>query len=170
MRFAGDAEVGHHEIEKLRDAQARVEHKGRENALLVQPFEQLVDQRGLAGSHFAGQQDEAFAGLNSVRQAGQRFLRVRRQEKITRVRIDVKRILFESEELLIHAIASWIDCRPQSLKSAQFVHRSALGIYSRLSPIGRRCQFTDIPKVCSSPSSSATDHRAGGGLFWLVAP
>jgi len=76
------------------------------NALFVQPFQELVDQRGLAGSDFAGQQDEALAGLDSVGQAGQRFLRVRRQEKVARVRIDVKRILFESEELLIHAKTS----------------------------------------------------------------
>src|SRR5450759_1455964 len=103
MRFARDAEVGHQKIEKLRDAQTRIEHKGGENALLVQPFEQLVDQRGLAGSDFASQEDEALAGLNPVRQASQRFLCVLRQEKIARVRIDVKRILFESEELFIHA-------------------------------------------------------------------
>ena len=102
-RFAGDAEVGHHEIEKLRDAEPGIEDEGGGNAFLVQPLEQLVDQRGFSGSHLAGQQDEALAGLNSVGQAGQRFLRVMRQEKIARVRIDVERIFFESEELLIHA-------------------------------------------------------------------
>src|ERR1700733_9651793 len=106
MRFAGDAEISHHEIEKLRDAQPRVEHKRREDALFVQPFEQLVNQRGLAGSDFAGQEDEPLAGLNSIRQTGQRFLRARREVQVAWVRVDIKRTLFESEELLIHSETS----------------------------------------------------------------
>ena len=83
-RFTGDAEVRHHEIEKLRDVQARVEHEGGKHALLVQPFEQLVDQRGFPGPHFAGKQDESLAGLDAIGQAGQRFLRVRRQVQVAR--------------------------------------------------------------------------------------
>src|SRR4029077_18299456 len=116
VRFARDAEVSHHEIEELRDAQTRVEHKRGEAPLLVQPFEQLVDERGLAGPDLAGEEDEALAGLNSVRQASQRLLRVRRQVKVARVRVDVKRIFFESEELLIHAQTSGRKYKPRSLK------------------------------------------------------
>src|SRR5579862_2046917 len=106
VRFAGDAEVGHHEVKKLRDAQTGVKHKGGEYPLLVEPFKQLVDQCGLAGTDFASQEDEALASFNTVGQACQGFLRVSRQEKIAGVRIDVKRILFETEEFLIHARSS----------------------------------------------------------------
>jgi hypothetical protein len=60
--------------------------------LQAQPLQQLVDQRRFAGANFASQQNESLAALDAIRQAGQRFFRMPRQEQITRIRIHVERI------------------------------------------------------------------------------
>ena len=69
LRVAWNPEVRHHVIQKLRHVQARVEDECRGHLLQAQPLEQLIDERGLAGSHLACQQDEPFAALDSVGQA-----------------------------------------------------------------------------------------------------
>src|SRR5262249_21659237 len=81
---------------------ARIEHECRGDVLLTEPVEEFIEQSGLAGSYFAGEQNEALAGFDAVGQAGQRFLRMLRQKEIARVRVDVEGVLFQSEEVLIH--------------------------------------------------------------------
>jgi hypothetical protein len=90
-RFDRNLKVGHHEIEQLTHIDLRIEDKRRLDALTVQPVEQPVEQRRLAGAHFARQQNEPFTVLYSVREAGQRFLNLLCQEQIARIRIDVER-------------------------------------------------------------------------------
>jgi hypothetical protein len=90
-RFDRNLEVGHHEIEQLTDVDLRIEDKRRLDALAVQPIEQPVEQRRLAGAHFARQQNEPFTVLYAVRQTSQRFLNLLGQEQIARIRIDVER-------------------------------------------------------------------------------
>src|SRR5206468_3657021 len=97
------AEIRHHVIEKLRNVHPRIEDKCRGHLLCPQPFEQFIDERGLARSNFAGQQHEAFAALDTVGQARERLLRVPRQKQITRIRIDVERVRPKAEKFLVHA-------------------------------------------------------------------
>jgi hypothetical protein len=39
-----------------------------------------LDESGFAGSYFPSQQDETLTGVDAVRQASQRFLRIMREE------------------------------------------------------------------------------------------
>src|SRR5205814_3291163 len=57
--FARNAEVGHHEIEELRDAEPRVKDKCCSHVFLMQPSEKLVQQSGFPGANLARQQDKA---------------------------------------------------------------------------------------------------------------
>ena len=73
---AGNPKIRHHVVQKLRHVHPGVEDECGWDLLCAQPFEQLVDQRGLAGSDFAGQQDEPFPALDAIREAGQSFFGV----------------------------------------------------------------------------------------------
>lgn len=84
------------------DLQMRVENERRGRLLLVQPLQQAVDQRSLARAYFAGKQNEALAGLNSICQIVQRLPGLWRQEQVAGIRVDVEGIFAESEELFVH--------------------------------------------------------------------
>jgi len=70
--------------------------------LQAQPFQQLVDECRLAGPHFAGEQHKSLAALDAVSQTRQRLLGMPREEQITRVGVDVKRIRPQAVELFVH--------------------------------------------------------------------
>ena len=109
LGIAGNAEIGHHEIEKLGHVHARVEDEGGGHLLQAEPFHQFIDQRGLARAHLAGKQHEALAALYAVGEAGQRLFGVPRQEQVTRVRIDVERVGAKSKKFFIHRLALDLD-------------------------------------------------------------
>jgi len=55
-------------------AQMRIEDERGGHLAVVQPIEEVVDQRCLTRSDLTGEQNKAFAVLNSVGQLIQRFL------------------------------------------------------------------------------------------------
>ena len=91
---AGDVELREDEIEHLAGIDAGIEEKSGACAALMEPLEQTVDESGLAGADFAGESDEAFAGLNAVHQASQSFFGLLGEKQIAGVGIDVKRVFF----------------------------------------------------------------------------
>jgi hypothetical protein len=101
-RFAGNFEFRHDEIEQLVHVQAGIKNIRGGHPLAAQPVQQAVQQGRLAGSHFARQQNESLAVLNSIGQSRQRFLDLACQIQIARVGIDVKRALAKPKEFLVH--------------------------------------------------------------------
>ena len=89
---------------ELRHVHLRVKDERGRHLLHSQPLHQLVQQRGLARSHLSGEQHESLAALNTVGETRQRLLRVPRQKKVTRVRIDIERIRPQSKEFLVHQL------------------------------------------------------------------
>ena len=77
----------------------------RDRGRVVQPLEQRMEQRGLAGSDLAGQQDEALVLLDPVEELGERLLVRGRQVEKARVGRRIERRLPEPEEGEIHR--SW---------------------------------------------------------------
>ena len=101
-RVAGNAEVRHHVIEELGHVHARVEDERGRHLLRPQPFQQFVDERGLASAHFAGEQHKTLAALDAVGKASQGLLGVPRQKQITRVGIDVERVGAQPKKIFVH--------------------------------------------------------------------
>ena len=80
----------------------RVENKSRRRLLLAQQVEQAVNQCRFASSHLAREQNETLAGPNPVSHFVKRLLRLRRQEQIPGIRIDVEGIFAQFEEMFVH--------------------------------------------------------------------
>src|ERR1700751_2648239 len=111
-RFTRYFKLCDNEIEQLTDTQLRIEDERGGHALPVQPVQHPVEQRGFARAHFARQQDEALAVLNSIRQPCQRFLNLPRQEEIARIRIDIEWAFTQPKEFLVHNLLRISLCRP----------------------------------------------------------
>ena len=96
-----DAEV----LQEVLEDPVEVEHRigdERDGGRLVQSFEQCLEQGSLAGSHLAGQQDEALALLYSVQELGERLsVRWRQMEK-PGIGRRIERRLLKPEEGEVH--------------------------------------------------------------------
>ncbi len=69
---------------------------------VMEPVQKTVDQRGLAGTHFTGQRNKSFAGLNAIHQPGESFLDLLRHVKKTRIGVHIKRVFFQTVEAFVH--------------------------------------------------------------------
>src|SRR5271154_602661 len=86
----------------MADFQMRIEDKRSGSVLLMQPIEQMVQQGGLAGSDFAGEQEQAFAGLDPMGQPVERFARLTGEKQVTRIGVDVKGVFAQRKKLVVH--------------------------------------------------------------------
>jgi hypothetical protein len=86
----------------MADFQMGVGDKSGGGLLFAQPNEELVNQCRLSGTYFAREKHKALAGLNSICQLVQSLLGLGREEQIARVRIDVKGIFPQPEEMFVH--------------------------------------------------------------------
>jgi hypothetical protein len=86
----------------MADFQMRIEDEGGRRVLLVQPIEQVVEQRGLAGADFAGEHEETFARLDAVLPAVPRFRSLTSEKQVAGIGVDVERVLAQSKELVVH--------------------------------------------------------------------
>ena len=75
----------------------------RDVRLVRQLLEQAADQRGLAGTDFAGELNESAALGNAVEQVGQRVGMALAHVQVARVRSDGKGFFRQSEKLGVHA-------------------------------------------------------------------
>src|SRR6266851_6155412 len=91
-------------IKQLIRIHPRIEEERGLGPAEVQPVEQTVYERGLSGSHLAGQRDESLSPLDTVHQSGERFLNWRCQQEVTRIGIDVERTFFQSKKALVHGL------------------------------------------------------------------
>src|SRR6266481_8514967 len=98
----GDPKIIENEIEEMVDLQMRIEDEGGGCLPFTQPIEEVVDQRGLACSDFAGEKKQTLTVLNTVSQLVQSFLDARGSMQKTRVGVDVERIFAKSKETLVH--------------------------------------------------------------------
>src|ERR1700730_6355853 len=80
----------------------RIEDERCGCSLLAQPIEEMIDQGGLASSHFPGEQKKSFTVLNAVRQLIEGLLNARGSVQEPRVGIYVERIRAKSKEALVH--------------------------------------------------------------------
>ena len=68
----------------------------------MQRVYQLLEQNGLSGSYFAGQQNQPLVGLNAEQEFGKGLFSLRSAEQVVRVRDNIEGIIREAEKLLIH--------------------------------------------------------------------
>src|SRR4029077_11299121 len=106
--FAGDVELRQNEIKQLIGIHPGVEEEGRARVAVVQPVQKAIHQGGLAGTHFTGERDKSFTGLNTVHQPCQGFLDLLRKIKEAWIGVDVKRIFFQTVEALVHSSKSFV--------------------------------------------------------------
>src|SRR6266852_1050049 len=89
---AGDAEIVEDEIEKVIRLDARVEDERGGHLLLGEPIEQAAKLHGFARADFAGEEDQALAGANTVDQLLGSGASLLGEEEETRVRVDFEGI------------------------------------------------------------------------------
>jgi hypothetical protein len=105
--FADDVEFRQNEIKQLIGIHSGVEEEGRTRVAVVEPVQKTVDQGSFAGTHFTGERDKSFAGLNAVHQTGQGFLDLLRKIKEAWIGVDIKRIFFQPVEAFVHSSNSF---------------------------------------------------------------
>src|ERR1700736_3027708 len=87
----------------------RIEDKCGTSTLMVQPVEQMIDEGGLTGAGFSGQQHQALAALYAVGQLIQGPPRLGRQVKIRRVGVCVGSVVLQPKDTLGHRVSPTID-------------------------------------------------------------
>jgi hypothetical protein len=86
----------------MADFQMRIEDERGGRALLMQPIEQVIEQRGLAGADFASEEQETFAGLDAMLQTVPRFRGLAAKQQVAGIGVDVEGVFAQSKELVIH--------------------------------------------------------------------
>jgi len=95
---AGDGEIVEDEVEQIVGVQACVEDEGGGHFLCVQPVEEAAQDHGFAGAHFAGQQEEALAGLNAGRKFVEGRLGMLGDKQETRIGVDLERVFAKTKK------------------------------------------------------------------------
>ena len=94
--------VGDH-LEKLIRIDAGVEQEGELDVLRFQIIAQAFEHGGLAGAHFARQDDESLARLDAVHQIRQRLFMLFAPVEERRIRAQTERALREAKESIVHS-------------------------------------------------------------------
>src|SRR5580700_5885840 len=133
-----------------------VENKRRRHISFSQPIQQPVQQSGLAGSHFAREQEETLARVDPICQRRDRLFHRLREEEIARIGIDVERVFAQPEKLFVHKFpqASRVTIDP----------RLTLPIAPLVCADGSYCGIMAIAGMCSIASTSRSECSV---LSWI---
>src|SRR5277367_208406 len=77
----------------------------------MQPLDKTVYECSFPRAYFTDERDKALAVLNAIHQPAQGLFDLLGKKKVTRIWIDIERIVFQSEEAFIHCVCTFLTSR-----------------------------------------------------------